>query len=152
MTNHDGGHELIGELVRGVAHVYGWPDFRPARHPAVRLRGPALERRLHACTGAFRVRAWDLPLTVRAARDSLGAHLVLRTPRGTTYHFYPTEVTRTRLRFVSLEDGARLSAVGPVGAGERAADAGDPAAACAALELWGARAERTSPPTGGGSP
>jgi hypothetical protein len=152
MTNHDGGHELIGELVRGVAHVYGWPDFRPVRHPAVRLRGPALQRRLRACAGTFRVRAWDLPLTVRAARDPLGAHLVLRTPRGTTYHFYPTDVTPSHLRFVSLEDGAVLSAVGPAGARDGSADTGQPAGGCTALELWGARAERTSPPTGDGSP
>jgi len=31
MTNSDSGDRLIPEILRTIAHEYGWPDFRATR-------------------------------------------------------------------------------------------------------------------------
>ena len=37
MTNADGGGQLAMEIVRSVAHEYGWPDFQPESHATVKV-------------------------------------------------------------------------------------------------------------------
>ncbi len=32
MTNGDNGSQLASEMLRTVAHEYGWPDFQPVEH------------------------------------------------------------------------------------------------------------------------
>jgi CubicO group peptidase (beta-lactamase class C family) len=41
MTNGDGGNGLFNEVLRALAHEYGWPDYRP-REKAVARDNPAL--------------------------------------------------------------------------------------------------------------
>lgn len=37
MTNGDGGGQLAMEIVRSVAHEYGWPDFQPESHTIAKV-------------------------------------------------------------------------------------------------------------------
>lgn len=37
MTNGDGGGQLAMEIVRSVAHEYGWPDFQPEPHTLAKV-------------------------------------------------------------------------------------------------------------------
>src|SRR5262249_12978583 len=37
MTNGIGGGTLIGEILRGIANVYGWPDYLPTAKQVVTL-------------------------------------------------------------------------------------------------------------------
>jgi len=37
MTNGDAGGQLAMEIVRGVAHEYGWPDFQPKPHAVAKV-------------------------------------------------------------------------------------------------------------------
>ena len=37
MTNGQDGEKLITEILRAVAHEYGWPDFKPAEHILAKL-------------------------------------------------------------------------------------------------------------------
>jgi CubicO group peptidase (beta-lactamase class C family) len=49
MTNGDGGLRLIGEIQRGVAQEYSWPDGRPQEHAVVKIVPGAL----HTFTGVY---------------------------------------------------------------------------------------------------
>lgn len=100
MTNGDDGNLLIGEIVRSVAAVYGWPDFKPSS----RAVATAELESLGQLAGIYRTRGVaELTLIVSAHDD----HLLVRTPRGSAYTFYPSgEGT-----FFSIEDGSELQAV-----------------------------------------
>lgn len=50
MTNGDRGGELMGEVMRTIAHLYGWPDFAPPLRTKISLERQELER----LTGAYR--------------------------------------------------------------------------------------------------
>lgn len=97
MANNDGAHELINEVVRSVARVYDWPDFKPRERGFTAL-DPSL---LHSYAGEYVVAEHDLTLTVSGASD----HLRISTPRGSFYTFYPTGARE----FFALEDGSRLT-------------------------------------------
>jgi CubicO group peptidase (beta-lactamase class C family) len=43
MTNGDRGGELIGEIERGIAKEYSWPDFQPKGHPITKVAPAALQ-------------------------------------------------------------------------------------------------------------
>jgi CubicO group peptidase (beta-lactamase class C family) len=43
MTNGDNGGQLSSEVLRTIAHEYGWPDFQPAEHTITPLDGKALD-------------------------------------------------------------------------------------------------------------
>ena len=43
MTNSDAGAALYMEVVRAVAHVYGWPDFQPEMRTVVQVTPAAVE-------------------------------------------------------------------------------------------------------------
>ncbi|MET0556564.1 MAG: serine hydrolase [Vicinamibacteria bacterium] len=44
MTNGDNGGALIGEVVRTVAQIYGWPDFAPPERTLAKVEPAALDR------------------------------------------------------------------------------------------------------------
>jgi CubicO group peptidase (beta-lactamase class C family) len=99
MANGDGGNDLINEIVRSVAHVYGWPDFSPETRSVAALPRPTLE----TYAGRYYVDEYDLTITIRADGD----HLLLSTPRGSRYTFYPSADSA----FFSIEDGSTLEIV-----------------------------------------
>ena len=117
MANADGADLLINEIVRSAARVYGWPGFAPQHHRAVAVDVADLE----ALAGSYRMIA-GFDAEVR----STGDHLVVATPRGSTYNFYPLD----RRRFVAVEDGSELifHDEGPGG-----------------LRLWGMTGTRNTP-------
>jgi CubicO group peptidase (beta-lactamase class C family) len=69
LTNGGGGGRLTDEIVRGVAQVYGWPDFRPVEHTVVSV-DPS---RFAGLTGTY-----DF---IRVTQD--GNHLMAEIPLGT---------------------------------------------------------------------
>jgi CubicO group peptidase (beta-lactamase class C family) len=99
MANGDGGNDLINEILRSVAHVYGWPDFRPTTRSVAAVPRSTLE----AYSGRYYVDDYDLTITVIADED----HLLLSTPRGSRYTFYPASESD----FFSIEDGSTLEIV-----------------------------------------
>lgn len=117
MTNGDGGDELIEELRRSLANVYGWPGFEPRRMAAVRLGAAALDAR----AGTYHVVEADFPLSLQREGNMLVAH----TPRGSSYHFRAV----SPWRFVAIEDGADL-----------VFDAAQPGQ----IRLWGMHANRVA--------
>jgi CubicO group peptidase (beta-lactamase class C family) len=96
MANGDGADALVGEIVRGVAHAYGWPDFSPERRQAIVLDNARLDAR----AGQYEVA--DLGLVLSVTRQ--GDHLQVATPRGSSYTFFPA----SDRRYFALEDGAGL--------------------------------------------
>lgn len=96
MTNGDGGGDLINEIRRSLARVYGWPGFEPKRMAAAHLGAAMLDAR----AGTYHVVEADFPLTLRHE----GEMLVARTPRGSSYHFRAV----SPWRFIAIEDGAEL--------------------------------------------
>lgn len=44
MTSSDRGDELIGDVMRTIAHVYRWPDFAPPTRTAIELAPDAMQR------------------------------------------------------------------------------------------------------------
>jgi CubicO group peptidase (beta-lactamase class C family) len=44
MTSSDRGDELIGEVMRTIAHVYQWPDFAPPTRTAIKMAPDVLKR------------------------------------------------------------------------------------------------------------
>lgn len=43
MTNGDSGSQLAAEILRGIAREYGWPDFKPTEHVAVKVSSEVLK-------------------------------------------------------------------------------------------------------------
>src|SRR3546814_4390220 len=81
MANADGGHALIDELVRSAARTYQWPGFAPQRRETAAL-DPAV---LDGPAGDYEVREYGIVLSVVRKDD----HLIVNTPRGSSYTFYP---------------------------------------------------------------
>jgi CubicO group peptidase (beta-lactamase class C family) len=42
MTNSDSGGQLATEILRTIAHEYGWPDFQPAEHSISKVDDPKI--------------------------------------------------------------------------------------------------------------
>jgi CubicO group peptidase (beta-lactamase class C family) len=83
MTNGQDGEKLITEILRAVAHEYGWPDFRPAEHILAKLDAAAVPR----LAGTYVLPDPDgqdkLVITVRNDRPYLSGSYSI----GSTYHF-----------------------------------------------------------------
>ncbi len=60
MTNSDRGGELAGEILRTIAHEYGWPDFQPAEYASSKVNDPKILARY---VGAYRM-PWGAPMLV----------------------------------------------------------------------------------------
>jgi CubicO group peptidase (beta-lactamase class C family) len=96
LVNADSGKALIDEIVRGVARKYSWPDFKPKSYKIHSVNSPTLK----AFSGDYLVNKYGFTLTIKAMKD----FLMLSTPRGSWYSFYPVSGTE----FIALEDGSRL--------------------------------------------
>jgi len=60
MTNGDRGGELATEILRTIAHEYGWPDFQPAGHAIGKAVDPKILARF---VGAYQM-PWGMPMLV----------------------------------------------------------------------------------------
>lgn len=96
MANGDGGDELIQEIVRSAAKARGWPGFAPASRTPAHVG----EAELDAHAGDYEVAEDGLVLTVVRDED----HLVVRTPRGSSYTFHPAGAGA----YFAIEDGSEL--------------------------------------------
>jgi CubicO group peptidase (beta-lactamase class C family) len=104
MANADGGNELIDEVVRSAARTYQWPDFAPQRRE-IAATEPAV---LDSHVGDYEVREYGIVLSVKRKDD----HLLVDTPRGSSYTFYPA----TGSDYFAIEDGSELTFIqGPEG-------------------------------------
>ena len=97
MANANGAHELIDEIVRSAARTYQWPDFAPQRRKTAAI-GPEV---LDSHVGEYEVREHGFVLSVKREDD----HLVVDTPRGSFYTFYPA----TDSEYFAIEDGSELT-------------------------------------------
>ncbi len=83
MTNGQDGEKLITEILRAVAHEYGWPDFKPSAHVLAKL-DPATVPKL---AGTYVLPDPDgqdkLIVTVRDGHPYLSGSYSI----GATYHF-----------------------------------------------------------------
>ena len=84
MTNGQDGEKLITEILRAVAHEYGWPDFKPSEHVLAKL-DPATAPKL---AGTYVLpdpegQRPKLIVTVRDGRPYLSGSYSI----GSTYHF-----------------------------------------------------------------
>ena len=66
MTNSDNGDALQGEIVRTLAHLYGWPDFAPVERVPASAKPQSLDR----FAGAWILNDGQ-PLVIRPAGDRL---------------------------------------------------------------------------------
>ena len=96
MTNANGGHELINEVVRAAAATYQWPDFAPKEIPLARLNTEQLDQ----FAGTYRVEPQGFNLQI----SRVAHHLQVNTPRGSHYNYFPVSTNR----FIAIEDGSAL--------------------------------------------
>jgi CubicO group peptidase (beta-lactamase class C family) len=118
MANGDGGDLLINEIVRSVARTYRWPDYASQQRATTAVDPTAL----NAHAGEYEVRNYGFVLSVRRESD----HLIVSTPRGSWYTFYPAGDND----FIAIEDGSELTFT-------KAAESGQPI-----LRVWGMTALR----------
>lgn len=85
LTNGGGGGQLVDEIVRSVAQVYGWPDFQPVEHTVVSVN----PTRFAGLTGSY-----DF---IQVTQD--GNHLMAEIPLGTRkQELLPESATQYFLR------------------------------------------------------
>ncbi len=70
MTNSDNGGHVMGEVVRTIAHVYGWPDFGPPLRKVAAVKPDSLERLI----GAYSLDDGSV-FVVRKRGDTLVGHV-----------------------------------------------------------------------------
>jgi len=75
MTNGDNGGVLMEEVMRGIASVYGWPDFAPA----VRAMSSVAPATLEKFVGAYELNDGST-YVVRKERDLIVGHVLGNTP------------------------------------------------------------------------
>jgi CubicO group peptidase (beta-lactamase class C family) len=75
MTNSDGGGELMGEVMRTIAHIYQWPDFAPATRTVAALKPESLDRYI----GAYELNDGAI-YVVRRDGNRLVGREIWRTP------------------------------------------------------------------------
>lgn len=104
MTNGDQGSELAHDLIRSIAHEYGWPDFKPIVRRAVALHPATLDR----LVGIYEIGGLG---TFAVERDAGGLTLSLR--KGHSERLYAASPTEL---FVLSQDARLLlsSESGPV--------------------------------------
>lgn len=97
MTNADGGHLLIGDILRTLAAEYNWPD---PREPETASRTVWSAERLKQIAGNYRMQpaGFTLSLTV------FGSDLEIHTPRGSRYRAVPVELDE----LIIVESGDRM--------------------------------------------
>ncbi len=96
MANADGSKPLIDEIVRGVSRKFLWPDFKPKSYTLNSLNASSLKD----FSGDFKVDKYGFTIKIEAQDE----YLLLSTPRGSWYSFYPISESK----FMSLEDSSEL--------------------------------------------
>jgi CubicO group peptidase (beta-lactamase class C family) len=76
MTNSDNGGGLTFEVMRTIAHVYGWPDFGPAERTLSATKPETLDRYV----GAYQLTNGP-PLVIRKDGDHLVGQVIGDVPR-----------------------------------------------------------------------
>src|SRR3546814_20223652 len=97
MANGDGGDLLINEIVRSVARTYRWPDYASQQRATTAVDPTAL----NAHAAEYEVRNYGFVLSVRRESD----HLIVSTPRGSWYTFYPAGDND----FIAIANGSELT-------------------------------------------
>jgi CubicO group peptidase (beta-lactamase class C family) len=112
MTNGDRGTALIGEILRGVAATYGWPDFAPR----IRTTRPLVPEEAAAYLGEYVVESNpDVTLTITESRGALqgvipGQGALTLRPAADTLDVFFDPADGTVLRFERDADGAVVAA------------------------------------------
>jgi CubicO group peptidase (beta-lactamase class C family) len=75
MTNSDRGDELMGDVMRTIAHVYQWPDFAPPTRTLTKLEPTAISR----FAGVYRLGDGSM-YVVRRVGDGLVGSVLGNTP------------------------------------------------------------------------
>jgi hypothetical protein len=81
MTNGDNGGALHGEIVRTLAHIYGWPDFAPVERMPAKVKPEWLDR----FAGAWILNDGQ-PLVIRSGGD----RLLVQFPRRPVEEMFPS--------------------------------------------------------------
>jgi CubicO group peptidase (beta-lactamase class C family) len=93
MTNSDNGGQLAAEIVRTVAHEYGWPDFVPAERTITKLEPTTLD----AFVGVYR--GSGLVFTITREGDQLFVQLAGQS----RYPMFPQSERRFFLKVVNAQ-------------------------------------------------
>jgi CubicO group peptidase (beta-lactamase class C family) len=106
MTNGDNGDSLIMEIIRGIAHTYGWADFHPQEKTIV----PVPPNTLTQLEGKYRLVDWpEFVIQVKVDNSRLLAENVLATLRFELYpeanNKYFALETELPLEFIQDRDG-----------------------------------------------
>lgn len=96
MANGDGANLLVDEIVRAAARAYDWPGSDSRSRTMTRVKPGMLAS--HA--GEYEVAEYGLVISVTPQDD----HLVIETPRGSWYTFYPA----SDHEYFAIEDGSGL--------------------------------------------
>jgi len=114
MTNGIGGGVLLGEILRGIANVYGWPDYLPAAKQVVALT----EAQMSPLVGRYVLDiASEVFVEISTSGDSLYATVIQPggTQRGSLLAESPTQFferdTGIELGFLPEADGRPLHLV-----------------------------------------
>jgi len=75
MTSSDSGGQILGEMMRTIAHVYQWPDFAPSTRTLAKVKPELLDRYI----GAYQLNDGSSYL-VRRDGDRLVGHVFGRPP------------------------------------------------------------------------
>jgi CubicO group peptidase (beta-lactamase class C family) len=94
MTNAQGGLQLAGEILRSIATVYGWPDFRPIVRTSVAV-DPAI---LAKYTGVY-----ELSPTFSITISLLNGRLMEQATNQRKFPLFPESVTKFFLKVVDAE-------------------------------------------------
>lgn len=106
MTNSDNGGQLTFEIMRTIAHVYGWPDFAPAEHTLSSVKPQTLDRYV----GAYQLTNGP-PLVIRRDGDHLVAQVISDAPRA----LFPSSDTEFFARDADVAVRFPGDAQGPAG-------------------------------------
>lgn len=96
MANGNNGDRLIQEMTRAIAKELKWPAYQPEK---LRHENWTPEQ-LHALVGDYKMMPARFTISIVAEGD----HLIISTPRGTSYTAYP--ISNTEL--VTIEDGEHI--------------------------------------------
>jgi len=97
MANGNNGHRLIQEMTRAIAKEYNWPAYQPQKLKR-EIWSPA---QLQALVGDYKMMPARFTISITVEDD----HLMISTPRGTTYTVYP--ISENVL--VTIEDGEHIT-------------------------------------------
>ncbi len=96
MTNGDNGTDLIGEIMRSISRVYGWPDFKPEEQTLVSVPAATLD----LYSGRYQQNGDTTVFQIgRTGADML---LTIEGYSGTPFSLFPVASNTFLLRCASL--------------------------------------------------